>query len=229
MVAGVTVSQEVKRSPMQPMGALAPTGPVGLTCPWCKQYWPARPQGNECANCGGALPALPGMERAMAPPPGPRHLPEKYTRDLLLWKNVGAVVGSAFAAFGALFGVIGLGLFLVLLPLGLGFLAFGLLFGGIGWVIRNGSRREGMRQIAALTHGYAAEGQIVTVNEDRSEYINGRHPYRIDYVFQVNGQMVGGSTKGWDVIHSLRRPGEPLWVVYLPNDPSSNSIWPPIS
>lgn len=205
------------------------SAPAGVTCPWCKQFSPAAPPGADCGNCGGPLPPPPSVGRALAPPPAPRHLPERYTRDRLLAKNAGAIVGTAFAAFGALFGVIGLGLCLVLLPLGLGFMAFGGLFGGIGLAVRNASRKDPMRQIEALTRGVAAEGQVVSVGRDGSESINGRNPFVIEYLFTVNGQPIGGATKGWDIVNATRQPGQALWVVYLPNDPSVNSIWPPIS
>lgn len=210
-------------------GMFAANAPSGVTCPWCKHYWQPGAVGVECGNCGGPLPPPPGPTRGHGPPPAPRHLPEKYSRDVLLWKNVGAMVGTFFAAFGGLFGVLGLGLLFVLLPLGLGFAAFGVLFGGIGLALRNAARRSALRQIAALTHGHPSEGQIIAVSSDTSESINGRHPFRIEYVFQVNGQPVGGSTRAWDIVNALRRPGEPLWVVFLPNDPSANSIWPPIT
>jgi len=67
------------------------------------------------------------------------------------------------------------------------------------------------------------------VSSDTSESINGRRPFQIEYVFQVNGKPVGGSTRAWDIVNALRRPGEPLWVVFLPGDPSANSIRPPIT
>jgi hypothetical protein len=204
-------------------------GSVGVTCPWCKQHWPAPVARAECANCGGALPAPPGPSRGLAPPPSPRRLPERYVSEALGSKNVGAIIGTAFAAFGALFSVIGLGLCFVLLPLGLSFFAFGALFGGIGWAVRSGSRRSALQRIDALTHGQVAEGQLIGVRQDYSESINGRSPYRVEYVFYVNGQALGGSTKGWDVVNALRRPGEPVWVVYIPSQPSTNSIWPPIA
>ncbi len=203
--------------------------PAGVSCPWCKQFSPAAPPGADCGNCGGPLPPPPSVGRALAPPPTPRHLPERYTRARLLSKNVGALVGTVFAAFGGLFGALGVGLCFVLLPLGLGFMGFGVLFGGIGLALRSASRKDALRQIAALTYGVTAEGQVVSVGRDTSESINGRNPFLIEYVFSVNGQALGGATKGWDIVNATRQPGQPLWVVYLPNDPSVNSIWPPIS
>ena len=109
------------------------------------------------------------------------------------------------------------------------FFAFGALFGTIGWLLRSASRKSALRQIDALTRGHVAEGQLIGVRPDLSETINGRNPYRIDYVFYVNGQPLGGSTKGWDIVNMRRQPGEPLWVVFLPEDPTTNSIWPPIA
>lgn len=111
----------------------AANAPSGVTCPRCRRYWQAAAVGVECGNCGGPLPPPPGPSRGHGPPPAPRHLPEKYTRDVLLWKNVGALVGTFFAAFGGL-------------------------FGGIGLALRSATRRSSLRQIAALTHGYPAEG-----------------------------------------------------------------------
>lgn len=207
----------------------APAAPAGVTCPWCKRYWPSISAETVCGNCGGALPAPPGPSRGLAPPPSPRQLPERYVRDLYFSKNVLAIIGTFFAAFGGLFGGLGVFLIFVLLPLGLAFTAFGALFGGLGLVLRRQGRKAPERQIAALTQGVCAEGQIVTIGQDFSETINGRNPFRIDYVFSVQGQPVSGSTRGWDVIHAMRRPGEPLWVVYLPTDPTVNSIWPPVS
>ncbi len=207
---------------------MMPAGPSGVTCPWCKHYWPSTMAAAACANCGGALPAPPGPSRGLAPPPAPRRLPERYTKDLLSSKNVGALVGTVFAAFGALFAVLGLGLCFVLLPLGLGFFAFGALFGTIGGLVRSAARKSALRQIDALTRGFVAEGQLIAVRQDFSETLNERNPYRIDYVFYVNGQPVGGSTKGWDIVNALRQPGEPLWVVFVPEDPTISSVWPPI-
>lgn len=212
---------------MQP--AMFPVGvQAGVTCPWCKHYWPTVPQGAECANCGGALPAPPGPTRGNPPPQAPRHLPEKYVRDLFLWNNTVAMVGTIFAAFGGLFGGLGVFLCVVLLPLGLAFMAFGMLFGGIGLFMRKKSREGAEKQVAALTTGLCAEGQIVSVNQNLYETINGRHPFQIDYVFQVNGQWLSGSAKAWDILHGMRQPREPLWVVYLPSDPTVSSIWPPV-
>ena len=214
---------------MMQHGMFAAPGAAGVTCPWCKHHWPAGMVAVECGNCGGALPAPPGPTRAAAPPPAPRRLPERYTRELLLWRNVGAMVGTIFASLGAVFATIGLGLCFVLLPLGLSFFAFGALFGGIGWALRSGSRKSALRQIDALTRGLVAEGQLVGVRQDFSENINGLNPYRVEYVFYVNGQALGGSTKGWDIVNAMRQPGEPLWVVFLPEDPGVSSIWPPIA
>lgn len=214
---------------MMQNGMFSAPAPAGVTCPWCKHHWPAGMVAVECGNCGGALPAPPGPTRAAAPPAIPRRLPQRYTSELLGSKNVGAIVGTIFAAFGALFALIGVGLCFVLLPLGLGFFGFGALFGTIGWLLRSASRKSALRQIDALTRGHVAEGQLIGVRQDFSETINGRNPYRIEYVFYVNGQPLGGSTKGWDIVNMLRQPGEPLWVVFLPEDPGTNSIWPPIA
>lgn len=89
-------------------GSFAANAPSGVTCPWCRRYWQAAAVGVECGNDSGPLPPPPGPSRGHGPPPAPRHLPEQYTRDVMLGKNVGALVGTFFAAFGGLFGGPGL-------------------------------------------------------------------------------------------------------------------------
>ena len=167
--------------------------------------------------------------QALPPPAAPRRLPGDYASNLLLRKNPMAIVGSAFAAFGGLFGFLGIGLCFVQPFLGALFLLFGFVFGGAGLAMRSGSRRTPSKQIAALTHGVAAAGHIVGVHRDGSQSLNGQCPWRLEYVFQTASGPASGATTGWDAQHGLRRSGEEVWVVYLPQDPSASSLWPPVS
>jgi hypothetical protein len=210
-------------------GALMQQGTTGVTCPWCKQYLASMPPSGDCHKCGGPLPAPPGETGGPQPPPSPRHIPDQYKKDLLFSKNVGAFVGLAFAIVGVVVAVIGIGLVCVVPIVGLGLLLFGAVFGGIGLTLRSSARGAAMRKLEALMHGEVAEGKIVSVGPDMTESVNGRHPTRIDYVFTADGRLTSGATNGWDAVNMVRQPGEPLWVVFMANDPTANSIWPPIA
>ena len=209
-----------------PFGAVAPSG---VTCPWCKLAYPVHPMTPTCSNCGGALPSPAGSARGAPPPSAPRKLPDAYVRNTLTNKNVLVILGIVFASIGGLFLALGVGLTFVLPPLGLGFAGGGLLFGGIGLTLRSFGRKSALRQLDALTRGQVAEGQLVSVGQDFSTTLNGRHPFVLEYVFMVNGLPTSGSTSGWDLSNALRRPGEALWVVYLPEDTTVCSLWPPVA
>jgi len=57
-----------------------------------------------------------------------------------------------------------------------------------------------------------------------SEQINGRNPWRIDYELDLPTGKASGWAQAWDPSHV----GDVLWIVYLPESPDHNTIWPPI-
>lgn len=193
----------------------------GVACPWCKHFWHEVAADLRCGRCGGALPAPPGPTRGPAPPSGPRTLPDAYVRSLLVWNSNMGLLGAAWGAFGVLFLVLGTGLLLVFPPVGCVFAPFGLIFLLVGIVVYRSSRRGPLRQIAALTRGVAAEADIVSVRK-------GSEGWEVEYEYRVDGRALRGKTIGQDIAHSIRQRGEPLWVVYLPEDPSACSVWPPM-
>ena len=199
---------------------------TSVTCPWCRQFYPTHP-GHACNHCGDPLPTPPGMALGAPPPGAPRTLPTEY-RNKILHQNPATGLGTLFAGLGCVFLVVGVVFLIVFLPVGIGLLLFGALWGGVGWSIRSSAQRGPRHQLDALEHGLAAQGQIVALGSDTSESRNGRYPFRMDYVFQVNGQTASGSAKGYDPINGLRQPGQQVWVVHLARDPSISSLWPPI-
>lgn len=183
-----------------------------ITCPWCRHYWPSRSD-VRCGECGGALPAPPGEDPGASPAPPPRQLPEKYKKNILLWKNTMALVGLTFMGIGV--------------PLIAAFGA-GLIFVIIGYFVYRKGRTSGEQRLRALSEGVAGSGQIVRVSENTSLTVNGRHPIRIEYSFDAPSGKISGEISVWDATCLQRRPGEPVWVVYVSSDPSINSLWPPL-
>ncbi len=176
------------------------------TCAWCDTVNTDAAATN-CVNCGGPLPALPGMDPGPEPPPPPRTLPVKYRRRVMYWKNVRVLVGMMFTIVGC---------WTILFPI-------------IGIPVWIKGRKMALAKLAALERGRGARAQVVDVWRDTSVTINGRNPWAIEYSFETaEGTVVKGKAQAWDASNADRRPGQPLWVVYLPEDPEQNAIWPPI-
>jgi hypothetical protein len=200
--------------------------PASCTCAWCGAFYAARP-GPTCSRCGGPLPSPPGPERGPAPPFTPRSLPAGFKRKALITGNVISLVGLVFVVTGVF--VAGLGLMLMSLddPKVWLAVASGLLFSALGvWIVWLGWRGAS-RRLRALEWGDTAKGELLSLQPDTSEEINGRNPWRIDFTFEVRGEKQVGSVSCWDPSTELRQPGEPVWVVYDPEDPRRSALWPP--
>jgi len=181
--------------------------PMVVECGWCDAS-NHREQTASCHRCGGPLPALPGGEPGPAPPPVPRALPDGYRWRVLLWKNVIAFIGAAFStvfAWSIIFPIIGI-------PM---------------WIY---GHRKGKRWLAALEGGRATRGRLTSVDYDRSQTSNGRHPWRIEYTFDLHeGGEAEGFCEAWDPAHAQRRPGDAVWIVYARQDERlASAVWPPL-
>ena len=94
------------------------------------------------------------------------------------------------------------------------------------WVL---GRRRALGKLEALERGVAARAEITEVFIDGSVEINGRHPWVVAYTFQTeDGRRIEGRVRGWESSNRDREPGQPLWAVYVREDPDRNAIWPPI-
>lgn len=189
----------------------AMTAPQGVTCPWCRRSYANYP-GPQCSNCGGELPTPVGQALGRPPPQAPRNLPSQYKSNILLWKNPTALVGTIFLGVGVLTAIVLIGFIFII----------------VGYFLRKSGIEAGNNKLAALERGQAAQGQILGVTQNTSVSINGRHPWRVEYGFVANGVRVPGSVESFDDSARFHQPGEPIWVVYLAEDPSKNSVWPPL-
>jgi hypothetical protein len=186
-----------------------------VICPWCGTRFEIRP-GTNCSNCGGPLPLPPGPDRGDAPPPAPRKFPEGYKLRMIFRNNWSMYTGTIMFLFG-LQGALG--------PIGVGdiFPLIGLA------MICNGFYRAN-RKMKVLEHGLAAEGSVLDAGENESTSENGRHPYFIKYEYEVNGKLCTGFMNCWDESSTSFKPGDPIWVVYIPDGIDyKSSLWPPVA
>lgn len=189
------------------------------TCPWCATHylnWQ-----NQCERCGGRMPPLPGMELGEPPPPVPRVIPSKYEFRVKWAHNLPALVGAIFFAIGTL----------IFLPLIVSLPVAALLpllfmVGGF-FMFRHG-RKKAAASLKAFRYGTAVAGKIAGLDIDTSQSINGRHPWRLVYHFPVDGQTHEGIITSFDSTVASRSSGQPLWVVYVAEDPTQNAVYPPL-
>lgn len=167
------------------------------------------------------MPPRPGEGLGPPPPPVPRALPKGFAFREKWSRNLYAIVGGGFFLIGSLilvvFLVVGL---LVGTPIPLFFVIAGLV------MLRNG-RRRAANTLNAFIRGTATEGKVVSVAHDLSQSINNEHPWKLTYHFPVGSELHAGHVISWDSTVSARSAGQPLWVLYVPNDPEQNTTYPP--
>ncbi len=203
-----------------------------ITCPWCgTNYLAFQPN---CKNCGGPLPPA-GTEIASpaagteppTPPLPPRSISKSYVWRLLSSEG-SAIAALVFTSLGLVFGVVGAGLTLGVITafVGIPFLLLGIIFFGAGAAVLIWRYQGAQKVVRVLREGEAARGQILDLQQNYSVRVNGRHPWVIRYAFQAQGQKYEGK------VTTLNQPGQQLQagnaacILYLPDAPQWNSIYP---
>jgi hypothetical protein len=198
-----------------------------ITCPWCGQRNPA--DALECRKCGGPLP-VPGIDPGPEPPLPPRTLPKGY-KSRMYWKNspmntIGLIFAIIGVSIGCLFPVIGLVSGLLLFAcIGGG---MGLLFGGIGGAMLYSGVKTARGKLRPYEFGIAAPGEITDIYHDTTVEVNGRNPWAVQYIFEANGEAYEGKTVTWKYAPKLQKVGNYVWVLYMPDDPEQNVLYPPL-
>ena len=199
-----------------------------IACPWCGQRNPINSL--ECRQCGGPLPPPIGDNPGPEPPLPPRVLPKGYRRRML-WKNsILNTIGIIFTAVGlstaCLFSTIGITAGIVLMAL------IGLFVGGIFAVIGGGMLYAGIREalgkIRPYERGLAATGEVTEIYRDRSTVVNGRNPWAVHYQFNIGTEAYEGRAITWKYAPAIQEVGNRVWVLYLPDDPEQNVLYPPL-
>ena len=203
-----------------------------VTCPWCGTNY-VRFQAN-CNNCGGPLP-FPTQDSVRlsadlaTPPPAPRDLNTRTIWRTLLTDGW-AIVAGVFILLGTIFGLVGAGLTVTLVAafVGLPFLGLGVLFLAPAVPMALWRYDGARRTVDVLRLGDAAQGRIAEVYENRFVRVNHRHPWVISYSFQVDGHTYEGKATTLRTPNQRQQPNQPVVVLYLPQEPSQNTIYPPI-
>jgi hypothetical protein len=200
-----------------------------ITCPWCGTNYTAFR--NNCMNCGGPLP-LPAEEAVVppipdipAPPPPPRAFKNSFAWRKL-WSDGWAITAGVFLLLGVIFTLVGIPLTLVVV--GVVFVPLGLAFLGAGIPILIWRYRKAQQTLNVLRMGEAVLGSIVDMYENYSVTVNNRHPWTIAYSFRVDGDEYEGQTTTLRPVGFTHQPGQPMYVLYLEDDPTQNTIYPPV-
>ncbi len=203
-----------------------------VTCPWCGTSYTSF-QSN-CSNCGGPLlPPAPVAAAPLAddaplmPPPPPRMIASSYIWRLITVDG-GAIAGFVLALIGLIFTIVGgaLSIAIVTAFIGIPFAGGGLLLLVVGLVILTLRYQQAQKILNALRIGEAVRGQIETVEQDYSVEINGRHPWKITYLFDVLGRVYNGKVTTMQDPGRQLQPGRSFAVLYLPSDPKINTLYP---
>lgn len=176
-----------------------------IKCPWCRSQFTNAVISN-CTNCGGPVEfqadtSLLGPK----PPMAPRELPKKFVRRIKYFGNVFTMIGMVFT-----------------IPF-----IWSVIFPIIGIFLWRKGIKEANDELIPLEHGNVVQGEIESITMDRSKTMNGQHPFVVNFSFSINGQTHTGNVGNiFDPI--LKRRGDPVWVVYMPEDPNLSSVWPPL-
>ena len=200
-----------------------------ITCPWCGTNYTVFQ--NNCKNCGGPLPlpaeeaAEPSVADLPEPPPPPR-----VFKDSFVWRKLGsdgwAIAAGVFLLLGVIFTLVGIPLIFVVV--GIVFVPLGLLFLGAGAPILIWRYNQAQQTLNVLRVGEAMLGDIVDVTENYAVTVNNRHPWTITYSFRVDDQQYEGKTTTLRPVGFTHQPGQPTYILYLEDDPTQNTIYPPV-
>jgi Protein of unknown function (DUF3592) len=167
------------------------------------------------------MPAPIGMGLGEPPPPPVRVLPKRFEFQQRWSRNVATLAGLGMLFIASLFFLAALKArsFAALVPLF--FMLIGASLFRMGWRTASGILR-------AFRKGVAVEGKVVEVRLDKTQSVNERHPWVMTYQFPVGEELVEGSITSFSSVLATRGGGQPLWVLYVPDDPTQNTIFPPL-
>ena len=204
-----------------------------ITCPWCgTSYLDFQ---SNCSKCGGPLPAVetktPSPSTSSGtiaePPPAPRPISDQYVWRLFI--NDGwSIAALVFALLGVIFTLVGAGLIIGIITafVGVPFFILGITFLGAAGGVLIWRYRQARMVVNVLQSGEATRGRIVEAYQNYSVEVNGRHPWVIRYQFQLNGQDHEGKVSTLNSIGENLQTGETVCILYLPESPQWNSIYP---
>ncbi|MCI0581122.1 MAG: DUF3592 domain-containing protein, partial [Chloroflexi bacterium] len=129
--------------------------------------------------------------------------------------------GAIFAGVGIL-----LTLGIVTAFVGVPFIGLGVIFLALSSPVLFWRYQAAQRIINVLRHGQVTRGEIAQVEENFAVRVNRRHPWIIRYRFQAGGQEYTGVVRTLTPPGVALQPGRAAYVLYLPDTPEHNAIYP---
>jgi len=162
------------------------------------------------------------LAELLGPPPPP--LPRIVAGVGLRYAFKGPLVG-----FAAMWSLISVPMFVVFLFSGelfptlflAGFVAIGWYIGQMGW-------KPALKRMKVWEQGVATPAIITSTGRETSYSVNGQNPFKMEYAFDLEGVLHDGVRTSFDSTITRYETGQPIWVVYLPEDPSISAEWPPL-
>lgn len=104
-----------------------------------------------------------------------------------------------------------------------------IVFSVIGIFLWRKGLRDAKGELQPLEFGRHTKGEITGIKTDYSKRINDKNPKTLEFIFTANGHKWAGTVPNiMDPIEHWKRPGDQIWVVYMPEDPNISSVWPPM-
>jgi len=201
-----------------------------VTCPWCGTSYPSFR--SNCKSCGGSLRrptenATVAATQPATPPLPPRNVPSQVIWRILLTDGW-AIAGLVFILLGLIFGVLGTALTLSLVAafVGLPFAGLGALFLLTAVLLLAWRYHVARRTVKVLERGEATLGEISKVYQNYHVQVNGRYPWTVAYRFAASGRECHGQVTTLSQPDLSQQPGKPVYVLYMRDDPSQNTIYP---
>ena len=146
----------------------------------------------------------------------------------ILFTDGWAIAGLVFLLLGVIFGILGtaLAVSIVAAFVGLPFVGLGAAFLAAGAPILVWRLQMAQRTVTVLEEGQATEGEIAKVREEYWVRVNGRHPWTVDYSYQVSGSRYSGRIATLSRPDPSQQPGTPVCVLYLRDDPTRSTLYP---
>lgn len=202
-----------------------------ITCPWCGTNYISF-QSN-CDNCGGSLPlppevtVTPSARSLVAPSPPPRQVPRQALWHIMS-SDVWTVPAGIFAMVGLCFAFFGMPLPVSLerACVGLPVLGVGLLILGPAIAVLLWRYRMAQETVEVLREGEAVVGEILSVVQNYQVSVKGRHPWTVEYHYEVDGRRYGAEVNTLSRPDLSQEPGSPVYVLFMPDEPGRSTIYP---
>ena len=166
------------------------------------------------------MPPMPGMEIGEEPPAIPRELPKGFAFRQRFANSAATWFGLILIIMGGIMGL----LLLLIQPW---FALFPALLVICGCLFLKHGMATASATLRAFRAGLPVQGSVVTAVKMTSQSHNGVNPWKLLYEFTLEGQKHQGALIAWDETVSLLKPRQPLWVLYLREDPSIHTVYPP--